>query len=233
MEHLPQHHQQDSSEVTSFSFALSLLPPAMCQRSQGHEPELQTPAPYSPGACGHDVLGQPPALAALPSPCIPDTGGTRLPCPAPRGPAVAGGDTRGDAPSPCWGANEPAQSQGNENLPGHNANSLPINSPQSLCSLALSSSATSPRSPSSSSQANGLFGHGDSSIGTLGCAWEPLNGSAAVSEGRSDRRHPWHPSDTLPAPMGDGAAPRSGAHCQTLTCSCRFNVRLRTLTFTA
>lgn len=72
-----------------------------------------------------------------------------------------------------------------------------------------------------------------SCICSLGCAWEPLNGNAAVPVGRSDGRHPRHPSYTLPAPMGDGAAPRSRAHCQTLACSCGLNVRLRTLTFTA
>jgi len=88
-----------------------------------------------------------------------------------------------------------------------------------------------PRSPSSSSQANGLFGHGDSCTVTLGCAWEPLNGSTAASVERSGGRQPQHSSATLPAPTGNGSAPRSRAGCQTLACSCRLSVRLRTLTF--
>lgn len=44
MEHLSQHHQGDSSEVTSFSSALSLLPPTVCQMSPSHSCEPQVPA---------------------------------------------------------------------------------------------------------------------------------------------------------------------------------------------
>lgn len=81
------------------------------------------------------------------------------------GPAMAGWDTRGDAPCLHWDADEPAQHQGNGNLLGHKANSLPINSPRILHSLALSFSAMSPHSPSPSSQANGLCGGGDKLYG--------------------------------------------------------------------
>lgn len=79
MEHLPQHHQRDSGKVTSFSSALSLLPPAMSQRSQGRTPELQTSAPCAPGTRGRDVLGRPQVWLRSP-PCAPLTPA----CPAPR-----------------------------------------------------------------------------------------------------------------------------------------------------
>lgn len=72
----------------------------------------------------------------------------------------------GDAPSLRWDVDKPAQSLGNENLPGHNASSPPINSLQNHCSPALPSSATAPCSPSSStSQANRLSGCGDKLYG--------------------------------------------------------------------
>lgn len=141
MEHLPQHHPRGNSEATSFSSALSLLPPAVCPRSQGHKLWL-------PALPSHDVLGHSPQLWVHP------------------------------APSLLWGGDEPAQSQGNENLLGHNANSTPINFPQILRSTALSSSATSPCSPSSSSsQPNGFLDLETSCASTPGCAWEPFNDS--------------------------------------------------------
>lgn len=158
MEHLPQHRQWDSSGLTSFSSALSLLSPIVCQRSQGYTPELQTPVPCSLGARGSPQLW----CVALPM--------------TPTAQSISPAGMLGEMLAPCWGAEETARSQGSKNLPGHNANSPPISSLQILYSLALSSSAMAPHSPSSSSQANGLFGCGDSSTGTLGCAWEPLNG---------------------------------------------------------
>lgn len=138
MEHLPQHHPRGSSAATSFSSALSLLPPAVCPRSQGHKLWL-------PALPGHDVLGHSPQLWVHP------------------------------APSLLWGW--AAQSQGNENLLGHNANST-LTSHKSSAPwpyLPLPRPLAPPPPPPPKIMA--LVDVQRSCAGTLGCAWEPFSGS--------------------------------------------------------